>query len=387
MRAPFKAVFEVCRLSELLKLASTSIKDQVDVEPLDEEDVGVPKVLPQQKNTAKEPERNDEDDIDGAGTGGVGGLFSMTVTDEEEIKALGHFNENPFAEEEQVVVVAQPEIIEEEETKDQQRSISGDRSSHSSNDHNLDEWQEIDVSYFEILGVRPPDLMTDPFKERWNEVKSQYKKISKFRDYNTYTLRPVIIKANDDCRQEVLAIQLMQRLLQIWKRAQIPLWMRPYEIFITSASSAMIEFVPDTISVHHLKKKMIDLKYFKLTNLHQFYRWYFHEKFEEAQYNFIRSLAAYSIFSYLFAIKDRHNGNIMIDRSGHIIHIDFGFMFQNYPGGVNFESAPFKLTQEYIDLMDGPESDKFELFKSLIVRGLIEVRNNLDDLLSFITIM
>jgi len=37
--------------------------------------------------------------------------------------------------------------------------------------------------------------------------------------------------------------------------------------------------------------------------------------------------------------------------------------------------------------MDGPESDKFELFKSLIVRGLIEVRNNIDDLLSFITIM
>jgi hypothetical protein len=49
----------------------------------------------------------------------VGGLFSMTVTDEEEIKAFGHFNENPFAEEEQVIVVAQPEIVEEEETKDQ----------------------------------------------------------------------------------------------------------------------------------------------------------------------------------------------------------------------------------------------------------------------------
>lgn len=77
----------------------------------------------------------------------------------------------------------------------------------------------------------------------------------------------------------------------------------------------------------------------------------------------------------------------MIDRSGHIIHIDFGFMLQNYPGGVNFESVPFKLTQEYLDLMDGPESDKFELFKCLIVRGLIEVRRNLDDLLYFITIM
>lgn len=30
----------------------------------------------------------------------------------------------------------------------------------------------------------------------------------------------------------------------------------------------MIEFIPDTISVHHLKKKMADLKYYKLTNLH-----------------------------------------------------------------------------------------------------------------------
>ena len=37
--------------------------------------------------------------------------------------------------------------------------------------------------------------------------------------------------------------------------------------------------------------------------------------------------------------------------------------------------------------MEGPQSDKFEFFKSLIVRGLIEIRRNLDDLLSFIVIM
>lgn len=54
---------------------------------------------------------------------------------------------------------------------------------------------------------------------------------------------------------------------------------------------------------------------------------------------------------------------------------------------MNFENAPFKLTQDYMDLMEGPDSDKFEFFKSLIVRGLIEIRRNLDDLLSFITIM
>jgi len=121
--------------------------------------------------------------------------------------------------------------------------------------------------------------------------------------------------------------------------------------------------------------------------LRNFYKWYFGSRFEEAQTNFIRSLAGYSLFTYLFAIKDRHNGNLMIDRKGHIIHIDFGFMLQSSPGNMNFEASPFKLTQEYIDLMDGVDSDLFEYFKSLLTAGLLEVRKNMDELVRFITIM
>jgi phosphatidylinositol kinase/protein kinase (PI-3 family) len=76
----------------------------------------------------------------------------------------------------------------------------------------------------------------------------------------------------------------------------------------------------------------------------QIYLDIFGKGFEEAQKNFIESLAGYSLFTYLMAVKDRHNGNILIDNTGRIIHIDFGFVLGSSPGNMNFETAPFKLT-------------------------------------------
>jgi phosphatidylinositol kinase/protein kinase (PI-3 family) len=72
---------------------------------------------------------------------------------------------------------------------------------------------------------------------------------------------------------------------------------------------------------------------------------------QAAQKCFVQSLAAYSIITYILQIKDRHNGNLMIDNKGHLIHIDFGFVFTNSPGGNSkFENAPFKLTSEFVEV-------------------------------------
>lgn len=257
-------------------------------------------------------------------------------------------------------------------------------------DEELGDWELIEHEEAALQlssSRRPPDFLNDPFKDKWKNTVEAYTKNSPFGDRKTFSLKPMMVKANDDCRQEVMAMQLIKRLQQIFRKTNHKLYLRPYEILITSSSSAMIEFMPDTISVNALKKKMLAMKEPALCNLKNFYKWYFGSKFEEAQTNFIRSLAAYSIFCYLFNIRDRHNGNIMIDRKGHLIHIDFGFMLQSSPGNMNFEAAPFKLTPEYVELMDGDDSDLFEYFKSLITAGLLEVRKNMDELVRFITIM
>ena len=40
----------------------------------------------------------------------------------------------------------------------------------------------------------------------------EYKLLSRYRDYKTYSLKSFIFKSNDDLRQELLALQLMKSL-------------------------------------------------------------------------------------------------------------------------------------------------------------------------------
>ena len=59
---------------------------------------------------------------------------------------------------------------------------------------------------------------------------------------------------------------------------------------------------------------------------------------------------SYCIVSYLVQVKDRHNGNILLDNEGHLIHIDYGFILSASPKNLGFENSPFKLTPEFVDV-------------------------------------
>lgn len=62
-------------------------------------------------------------------------------------------------------------------------------------------------------------------------------------------------------------------------------------------------------------------------------------------------------------------------------------MLVTSPGGINFESAPFKLTNEYVEIMDGKNSEQFKYFKHLLVEGLASLKKVVDDIIMIIQVM
>ena len=241
---------------------------------------------------------------------------------------------------------------------------------------------KFDIKDFEIL----PDIteeLKNVFGKPMNILQEEIKQNSPYKNFKSYKLINFIAKADDDLRQELLAMQLIKFFDKIFKKENIQLKLHPYEILITSSSSGLLEFLQNTCSIDGIKKKMVtDSK-----SLYLFYKKYFKENFEEAQINFTRSLAAYSLICYYLKIKDRHNGNILIDMYGNIIHIDFGFILGISPGGINFENAPFKLTKEYVEIMGGIDSLYYQMYKDLMVKGMIICKKYVDDIINIAEIM
>lgn len=202
-----------------------------------------------------------------------------------------------------------------------------------------------------------------------------------------YTIKSVIVKTNDDLRQEICCMQIMSLCQEIFDYFGLStmLHLKPYRIVCTGNNTGMVEVLADAISLDALKKTP------GFTSLSQYFKLTYdssNESLQKAKHNFMCSLAAYSLFSYLLQIKDRHNGNLLIDSDGHILHIDFGFLLSIAPGGsFSVETAPFKLTEEMVELLDGLDSKLFGEFVTAFTKGFIALQANCENIISAISIL
>ncbi|KAI4998383.1 hypothetical protein ZWY2020_053725 [Hordeum vulgare] len=191
------------------------------------------------------------------------------------------------------------------------------------------------------------------------------------RDGSPNDVKPqaCIFKVGDDCRQDVLALQVIALLRDIFEAVGLNLYLFPYGVLPTGPERGIIEVVPNTRSRNQMGETTDGglLEIFQ-----QDYGPVGSPSFEAAREMFMISSAGYAVASLLLQPKDRHNGNLLFDSQGRLVHIDFGFILEISPGGnMGFESAHFKLSHEMTQLLDPSgtmKSDTWNQFLNCVKR-------------------
>lgn len=196
---------------------------------------------------------------------------------------------------------------------------------------------------------------------------------------------------HDDLRQDAIMEQVfaaVSSLLKYHRSAQQRnLGIRTYKVLPLTASSGLIEFVPNTIPLHeflmpaheryypkdlkgsHCRKEIFNVQnrnidtristYRKVTDrFHPVMKYFFMEYFEDPdewyakRLAYTRTTAAISMLGHVLGLGDRHGHNILLDtKTGEVVHIDLGVAFEAGRILPVPELVPFRLTRDIIDGM------------------------------------
>jgi phosphatidylinositol 3-kinase len=217
-----------------------------------------------------------------------------------------------------------------------------------------------------LRGIMPAKCLVfqskvKPMRLSWRTVESDH--------HGEHAEVSFIYKRGDDLRQDQLIMQIFTLMDNLLKREHLDLQITTYNILPTSLDDGLIEFVPEAKALSHvLQSHGSILDFLKEGNQ------------RSHTYNYIRSCAGYTVFTYVLGIGDRHQDNIMITKEGRLFHIDFGYILGADP---KFKQAPLVLTRAMVDAM----GDDYPQFVELACECFTILRKSANLLLSVIHVM
>jgi phosphatidylinositol-4,5-bisphosphate 3-kinase len=145
----------------------------------------------------------------------------------------------------------------------------------------------------------------------------------------------LILKTGDDLRQDILTLQMLKIIDQIWKAEGLNLWLVPYRCVATGEEQGMLEVVPGNTLLQIMREGSGTTSRGFITSTTWLSNWLraqnpSPEAYEEAKERFLLSNAGYCVVQHVLGIGDRHPSNIMVKPNGNLFHIDFGHFLGHF---------------------------------------------------------
>lgn len=184
-------------------------------------------------------------------------------------------------------------------------------------------------------------------------IKQSYTK-PKFIPYvdNNNNKKAILFK-HEDIRKDLIIMNLIKYTKIMLLKENIDVPIITYEIIPINRNNGIVEIVDNCSNLFEIMNKTSLNTYLIKHNQNK--------QIGDLNETYMKSLAYWTIITYLFGIGDRHLENIMITNDGVLFHIDFSFIL----GQEAKILVPYiRMSEELIQVMGGRDG-KYTEFKSL----------------------
>jgi len=149
-----------------------------------------------------------------------------------------------------------------------------------------------------------------------------------------------------------------------------------YRVIPTSSSDGLIEMMPNSQTLFEILRNSKIHTHLVTHNggsqVHNLLNTY------------MRSLAAWTVITYLLGVGDRHMDNIMLTDSGILFHIDYGFVLGKDPKPL----APhIRMNESMIEGMGGKDSSHYKDFKEICADVFLCLRRHISLFFNLLLVM
>lgn len=244
--------------------------------------------------------------------------------------------------------------------------------------------------------------------------------------------RLLLYKHGDDLRQELLAIQFIEKCNQILLSSGLDLKLKTFSCQPVGNRTGFIEWVRGTVPLSELcktsasstqlassiggvsRRSRSSTSVEELGNVDKSHRWFMYQILrglsqqsngtvvenpiqdflrstaydasapymvkKEVMSTYVKCCAGYCVATFLLGVGDRHLDNILIHQNGHLLHCDYSFILGQDPKTY----IPMRITDEMIKGFGGQESDNYVMFLSFTGAAFLTLRrhNSVHTLLS-----